>query len=78
MRLLLLWCLVALPALAQVDRPARAEKRELVFDDADLIEGTTSGPQVELIEKARAPRRTSLLKVRTDFRREALASIHQL
>lgn len=77
MRLLLLSCLVALPALAQVDRTNRVT-REVTFDDADLIEGTTQAPEVEVIEKTPKARRQSLLKVRTDFRREALASIHQL
>lgn len=77
MRLFLLLSLLAVPCLAQVDR-ARAEKRELVFDDADLIEGATQGPDVELIRTREVARRAPLLKVRTDFRREALASVHQL
>lgn len=67
--------LATLPAFAQ---QPRAPKTEVTFVEGDLIEGTDRRPDVELIDAAKAPKHSSLIKVREDFRREALSSANQL
>jgi hypothetical protein len=78
--LLFVLAIVPTVALAQSNRtqPRTEPKTELVFEDGDLIDGTTQTPDVELVTKAGRPRHPSLLKVRTDFRKQVLESVSQL
>lgn len=75
MRTLLLVSLVSMPALAQQSKPV--SKTELVFD-GDVIEGTDQAPDVELVNRRPSSKHPSLLKERSDFRREAMESVSQL
>ncbi len=76
MRSLLVALTLAAP-LAFAQAQPRQPKTELTFE-GDLIEGTDQRPDVELVDSAKAPKHTSLVKVRETFRREVLESVNQL
>jgi len=78
MRALFLLLVVSTAAFAQHPKPANQPKTEFVFE-GDLIEGTDQTPDVGLETRSkRAVHHSSLLKPRTDFRREAMESVSQL
>lgn len=76
MRSLLVALTLAAP-LAFAQAQPRQPKTELTFE-GDLIEGTDQRPDVEFIDAAKAPKHSSLVKVRESFKREVLESVSQL
>lgn len=83
MRTLMLLAAVtlAMPALAQV--PPRSEGHERItkidFNDGDLVEGDTTQPDVEYLQAdGRRTQHSSLIRVRDNFRDEALDSAGKL
>ncbi len=84
MRTLMLLAAVtlAMPALAQV--PPRAADRhdritQVQFNEGDLVEGDTTKPDVEYLQAdGRRTKHSNLIRVRDNFRDEALDSAGKL
>lgn len=83
MRTLMLLAAVtlAMPALAQT--PPRADRHERVtqiqFEEGDLVEGDTTQPDIEYFQaNDRHTKHSDLIRVRDNFRDEALDSAGKL
>ncbi len=61
-------------ALAQTPTPKPPPPREIIFGDADVVGGRTHDPNVETVGSRVLQPGSSLIRVRTDFRRELLQS----
>lgn len=80
MRTLMLLAAVtlAIPALAQV-QPRAERVTQIQFDEGDLVEGDTTQPDVEYLEASdRRTKHSNLIRLRDNFRDEALDSAGKL
>lgn len=79
-----LMALAALPAMAQEEEGSNNEggvsyqrKTVINFED-DTIEGDLKTPDGQYLEVRKKMRHKSLIRIRTDFRREVLSSVADL
>lgn len=79
-----LMALSAVPAMAQEEEGANSEggvsyqrKTVINFED-DTIEGDLKTPDGQYLEVRKKMRHKSLIRIRTDFRREVLSSVADL
>jgi len=74
-------CLLSLTTFAQAQKPAPQKKPPVVQRvefDPDLIGGGIAGPDGLIFVEPPAPVFPSLLKVRDNFNKELLESVHSL
>lgn len=77
--LLALGALFAAPVFAQDDdENVQYEKKTVLNFDDDTIEGDLKTPDGEFLRAKRRVRHRSLIRIRTEFRREILGSIGAL
>jgi hypothetical protein len=73
-------CLLSTFAFAQI--PAKKEPvptpKSLIFDDGEILEGTTSGPDLTPIVITPPPRHSSILKIRDNFKDKVMGSAAEL
>jgi hypothetical protein len=80
MRPLILAVLLAVPALAQdegsnVENGVAYQRKTVINFDDDTIEGGLKTPDGQYQEARRRMRHKSLIRIRTQFRREVLSSV---
>lgn len=68
----------ASPALAQDEAGAQYKKKTVINFDDDTIEGDLKTPDGQYLEVRAKMRHRSLIRIRTEFRREVLGSISDL
>jgi hypothetical protein len=68
----------ALPAAAQDETGVSYKKKTVINFDDDTIEGDLKTPDGQYLEVRANMRHRSLIRIRTEFRREVLGSISDL
>lgn len=69
---------LAAPAMAQEEAGAQYKKKTVINFEDDTIEGDLKTPDGQYLEVRAKMRHRSLIRIRTEFRREVLGSISDL